>query len=64
MYTELLLLVPHPPVVLPPQNVLWHTADTVVLFLKAALTCGLSRPRFVCRGVWDAHPETCGADKA
>lgn len=42
-----------------------HPANprSVMLFHKAALTCRLSWPSIVCCGVWDTHPETCGANE-
>lgn len=36
---------------------------SVMLSRQAALTCRLSRPRIIRCGVWDAHPETCGANE-
>lgn len=62
-------LVPRTPVVLSPQKVALDgdgcTANpcSVMLFHKAALTRWLSRPGIVRCGVWDAHPETCGANE-
>lgn len=36
---------------------------SVILFHKAALTCRLPRPGIIHCGVWDTHPETCGANE-
>jgi len=63
------LLTPRTPVVLPPQKAALdgdgYTANprSVMLFHKAALACRLSRPGIVRCGVWDAHPEACGANE-
>lgn len=62
-------LSPRTPMVLPAQIAAGggngYTADpcSVMLFHKAALTCRLSWPGIVCCGVWDAYPETSGANE-
>lgn len=68
IYAELRRQTSDPEVPLPPEAALGGDAPrtnpcSVMLFHKAALTRGLSRPGIFRRGVWDAYPETCGTNE-